>query len=136
MERTCSRLRFLVRNEQDSDTDMHVPPLVHVRTLFFFFLSLLSLPRSPLLSSSLLSLPSGLFLCLLSLFLSSFSRSLSVCLRVMVLCLVFVLGKEEGTVCTFKTPSVSRHKTSPCVLAPLAHVFRQVRVVPVHTGTF
>ena len=35
-----------------------------------------------------------------------------------------------------RLPPVCPFKTSPCVLAPCAHVFQHVRVVPVHTGTF
>ena len=46
-----------------------------------------------------------------------------------------MLGEKEGTVCTFKTLSVSRFQTSPCMPATRAHVFQHVRVVPVHTGT-
>ena len=46
---------FSVENEQNNETDMYMPPLVHVRTLFFFF-SFSSLFSSlSLLSSSLLS---------------------------------------------------------------------------------
>ena len=83
----------------------------------------------------------------------SFSVSLSPCLRVMLrwccvvvcVCLVCVcvgvrvclcVGRGGGTVCTFKTPSVSRFKTSPCAPAPRAHVFQHVHVVPAHMGTF
>ena len=102
---------FSWKNEEHSDTDIHMPSLVHERTLFF-----------PLYS------PSRLFSLL---FRHLSSLSFCICLRVMdvtlVLCLVcvWVLG-EGGTVCTSKTPSVSRFKTSPCML---------VRVLPVHTGT-
>ena len=114
-------------------------PLVHVRTMFFFFLFLLSLlpsPSSRRLFTLLFPLLSFLFLCLLSV-----SVSLAVCLCLspcdvaLVLCLVCVLGcwERRGTVCTFKTPSCLDSKRPPCVPASRAHVFQHVRVVPAHT---
>ena len=111
-ERTCSRVRFLVKKkEEHSDTDMYMPPLVHVRTLFSSFFSVSSL-LSPLSSSFLY---------------------LSVCLRVMdvalVLCLVCVCVCEwwerEG-----------RSKRPPCQDSKRPRVCGQhVRVFPVHTWT-
>ena len=56
---------------KESEADMYMPPLMHVRSLFFFFFNVSSL------SSSFPPPLSSLFLCLLS-------RSLSVCLRVML----------------------------------------------------
>ena len=40
----------------------------------------------------------------------------------------------EKPVCGFKNASVCSFETSPCMLAPRAHTFQHVRVVPVHTG--
>ena len=54
---------------------------------------------------------------------SSFSLSF-LSLFISFLCVVW---KGEEGVCTFKT--------SPCVLAPRAHVEKHVDVVPVHTET-
>ena len=42
----------------------------------------------------------------------------------------------EKNVCGFKNASVCTLKTSPCMRAPLSHVLKHMRVVPVHTGTF
>ena len=56
MESKCSRLRFSRANEQNCDADMCMPPLVHVRALFFFFVfSLSSSFAPPLVVSSLSS---------------------------------------------------------------------------------
>ena len=123
------------------------------RSCFKHFLQTTSLT---LLSSSLRSPLSSSFLSLLSV---SVSLCLSLCDVALVLCLVCVawvgggggngggcgwcvwcvclsvcVGRGRETVCTFKTPSVSRFKTSPCVPAPRAHVFQHVRMVPAHTG--
>ena len=83
--------------------------------------SLFSLLLSCLLLCRLLF---SLCLCLLSVFslsLVSVSLSLYVCLRVMLrwCCVCCVCWeKRRENVCTCKTPSVSRFKTSPCVPAP------------------
>ena len=123
---------------------------ISLHFLFHFPLSL-SLPLSSSLfslSSCLFSLSSSLFSLLSSLLLSG----LSVCLRVM-LCVVLcgcvslwscvclcVLRHDEKmwkkNECGFKNASVCTFKTSTCMPAPRVHVFRHVRVVPVHTGTF
>ena len=91
-----------------------------------------SLPSSSLfspLSSSFLSFSVSSLSVSLSLCLSPCDVALVLCLVCVRLCLC-VLGEEGGgTVCTFKTPSVSRFRTSPCVPAPRAHVFQHVRVV-------
>ena len=86
---------------------------------FFFLLSLPPPPSSRRLFSLLFHLLSSLLLCLLSVSVS-LSLCLSPCDVALVLCLVCVcvLGEERESVCTCKTPSVSRFKTSPCVLAP------------------
>ena len=54
---------------------------------------------------------------------------------VLLLC-VWCVGGGRKEVSTFKTPSVCRFKTSPCMPAPRAHVETHVRVVPACTGTF
>ena len=65
------QIAFSSQNEQNSDTVMYLPLVVHERTLFFFLLSLLSSPLLSPLSSSFLSLSSSF----LSLSLSSLSFS-------------------------------------------------------------
>ena len=126
-----------------------VSPLPSSR--FFSFLS------SSLVFSRLSSFIFSFLLCL------SFSVSLCLCLRV-VLCVVVLCGvcrcgrgvvvgrgvclcaclcvlrhaekNVKKTVCRFKNVSVCTFKTSPCMPAPRAHVFRNVRVVRVYTETF
>ena len=118
--------------------------LVHVRTFFSFFSLFLFRPSSRRLFSLLFLLLSSLFLCLLFLFLcllslslSSFSLSLYLS-RVMlrwccVWCCVSCVCSKRHRVYVPHAP-VCSVKTSPCVLAPRAHVSQHVRVVPVHTG--
>ena len=76
------------------------------------------------------------FLCLLSV---SPSRSLSVCLRVVLWsCCVVSRVVVCGVLCVVwhRENPVCPLKTCPCVPAPRAHVETHVRAVPVHTGTF
>ena len=82
---------------------------------------------SCLVSSS--SLPSSLLS--FSVFFPCLCLSLSPCdvACCVVLCCGGV-GHAENLVCRFKTPSVSRFKTSPCVPASRAHVETLVGVVP------
>ena len=96
------------KNEENSDTDMYMPPLVHVRTLFFLFL--LRLVSS---LSSFVIFPLSFSVCL------PCDVALVLCWCVCV-CLC-VLGEGEP-VCTFKMPSVSRFQTSPCMPTTCARI--------------
>ena len=121
-------------------------------SLFSLFCLVLSLLFHLLLPSCLVSLSLSL-----SLFFLSVSVSLCLCLRVVLsvvlcgrgvvggrgVCLVCAvcvccgtLKKREKNLCGFENASVCTFKTSPCMRAPLSHVFQHVRVVPVHTGTY
>ena len=102
-----------VRKEQKSDTDMYMPPLVHVRTLF---------SSPPLVVSSLSSFV--FFPLSFSVFFLALSLSVSVCCCVSVVfwCVCLCVLGEEVTVCALKTPPcvhskrprVNRHHAHMC----------------------
>ena len=101
------------KNEENSDTDMYMPPLVHVRTLFFLFL--LRLVSS--LSSFVI-----------------FPLSFSVCLPMMLRwCCVWCVCV---CVCWERERPCARSKSLPCLDSKRPRACGQyVRVLLVHTGT-